>query len=270
MCSRRALLVVEARDVGRLQVDLRLAVHHPLGHRLADARPLLHPDGGRRPQALHLGRLAEQRQAVRRQRQQAVDRVLDADRLVAEHLRDELERVLELELEVLLRERQLGRRERRLLDRRDLVGLVEDRPVRVRADLEPLPVLALVHVRVHVADDRELDRGLRGEEARHRADVDHLVHRRRQRDRRAGHARDARAQMPHAITTVSASTSPRVVRTRRTRPSSTSMPEHLGVREHLSAPAACARSRMIVPKRSESTTATDGRVEAAERGSTRR
>ena len=102
-------------------------------------------------------------------------------------------RVLELQLEVLLRERQLGRRERRLLDRRDLVGLVEDRPVRVRADLEPLPVLALVHVRVHVADDRELDRGLRRQEPRHRADVDHLVHGRRQRDRRAGHPRDARA-----------------------------------------------------------------------------
>ena len=72
------------------------------------------------------------------------------------------ERVLELELEVLLRERQLGRRQRRLLDRRDLVGLVEDRPVRVRADLEALPVLALVHVRVHVAHDREVDRRLRG------------------------------------------------------------------------------------------------------------
>ncbi len=68
--------------------------------------------------------------------------------------------------------------------------------MRVGADLEALPVLALVHVRVHVAHDRVVDRRLRGEEARHRADVDHLVHRRRQRDGRARHARDPRR--PHA------------------------------------------------------------------------
>ena len=62
---------------------------------------------------------------------------------------------------------------------------------------------------------------------------------------------------PHAITTVSASNSPRVVRTRRTRPSSTSMPV-TSVFASTCAPFACARSRMTVPKRSESTTATDG------------
>ena len=43
---------------------------------------------------------------------------------------------LHLRVEVLLRERELGRRERRLLDRGDLLGVVEDRAVRVRADLE--------------------------------------------------------------------------------------------------------------------------------------
>ena len=188
----RLLALVEPRDVGRLQVDLRLAVRHPLGDRLADARAFLHPDGGRRPEPLHLGRLAEQRQPVGRQRQQPVDRVLDPDRLVVQHLGNQLERVLHLLLEVLLRERQLGRRERRLLVRRDLLGVVEDRAVGVRADLEPAPVLALVHVRVHVADDRELDHALRVLEVRHRADVDHLVHRRRQRDRRARHPRDLR------------------------------------------------------------------------------
>ncbi len=66
----------------------------------------------------------------------------------------------------------------------------------IRADLEAAPVLALVHVRVHVADDRELDHALRVLEMRHGADVDHLVHGRRERNRGTGHACDARA--PHA------------------------------------------------------------------------
>src|SRR5581483_7925744 len=56
----RALLGIEAGDVGRLQVDLGLAVHHPLGHRLADAWAFLDPHGGGRPQPLYLGRLAEE------------------------------------------------------------------------------------------------------------------------------------------------------------------------------------------------------------------
>ena len=38
------------------------------------------------------------------------------------------------------------------------LGVVQDRAVRVRADLQAGAVLALVHVRVHVAHDRELDR----------------------------------------------------------------------------------------------------------------
>ena len=65
-------------------------------------------------------------------------------------------------------------------------------------------------------------------------------------------------QTPQAITTYSASTSPRVVRTRRTRPSSTSMPSTSVLAETVSAPDACASSRMSVPARSESTTETLG------------
>ena len=63
----------------------------------------------------------------------------------------------------------------------------------IRADLEARPVLALVHVGVHVSHDREGDLAGRVLEDRHRADVDHLVHRGRQGDRCPGHARDARA-----------------------------------------------------------------------------
>ena len=61
----------------------------------------------------------------------------------------------------------------------------------VRPDLEPGAVLALVHVRVDVADDRVPDLHIRVLEERDRPDVDHLVDRRGQRDGRAGHPRDA-------------------------------------------------------------------------------
>ena len=152
------LVVVEAADVGLVAVDLRLAVDHPLGDGLADAGPFLDPHGRGRPEALDLGRLAEDRHAVRRQGDEAVDGVLHADRLVADDLGHQLERVLHLRVEVGLRERELRRRERGLLDRRDLLRVVEDRAVGVRADLEADAVLALVHEHVHVADDRELDR----------------------------------------------------------------------------------------------------------------
>ena len=65
-------------------------------------------------------------------------------------------------------------------------------------------------------------------------------------------------QTPQAITTTPASMSPRVVRTRRTRPRSTSMPSTSVLAAICSAPASTARSRMIVPARSESTTPTPG------------
>ena len=155
-----ALARIRARDVRLVHVDLRLAVDHQLGHRLARARALLDPDRRRRPQPANLGRLAEQRHPVVGHRQHAVDRVLHADALVADDLGHQLERDLHLRVEVLLGERQLGRRQRRLLDRRNLVGVQRDRAVRVGADLETGALLALVHVGVHVADDRVLDHRL--------------------------------------------------------------------------------------------------------------
>ena len=199
----RLLVVVEAAGVGGVEVDVRLAVHHPLRDRLADAGAFLHPHGRRRPQALHLGELAEDRHAVGRQRDEPVDRVLHTDRLVADDLGHQVERVLHLIGEVRLRERELRRGERRLLDRRDLLRVVEDRAVGVGADLEADAVLALVHEHVHVAHDRELDRARRGLEPRHRADVDHLVHgrasaecARRPSSRAAGSTRRRRSRPP--------------------------------------------------------------------------
>ena len=65
-------------------------------------------------------------------------------------------------------------------------------------------------------------------------------------------------QTPHAMTTTSASIVPREVCTRRIRPRSTSMPPTSVFGETSTAPASTARSRMIVPARSESTTPTPG------------
>ncbi len=61
---------------------------------------------------------------------------------------------------------------------------------------------------------------------------------------------------PQATTTYSASTSPRSVRTRLTRPPSTSIPVTSVFADTVSAPALCASSRISVPARSESTTPT--------------
>ena len=65
-------------------------------------------------------------------------------------------------------------------------------------------------------------------------------------------------QTPAAMTTTSASKSPLSVRTRVTLPSSTSMPVTSVIGARVSAPSAWARSRMIVPARSESTTPIPG------------
>ena len=60
-----ALVRVEAGDVGVAEVDLGVSVGHPLGDGPSDARALLDPHCCRRPETLHLGRLTEDRGAVR-------------------------------------------------------------------------------------------------------------------------------------------------------------------------------------------------------------
>ena len=93
----RLLVLPEARRIGGVEVDVRLAVHHPLGERLSDSRPLLDPDRRGRPEPLHLRQLAEDRHPVGREREDPVDRVLDADGLVADDRRHQLECLLHLQ-----------------------------------------------------------------------------------------------------------------------------------------------------------------------------
>ena len=110
------LVLVEAGDVAVVDVDLGVAVGHPLGHRPADARALLDPHRGRGPQPGDLA-LAQDRVAVAGQREQAVDGVAHLGTLGAEEVGHQLEGLLELGVEVVGGEGHLGRRQLGLLDR---------------------------------------------------------------------------------------------------------------------------------------------------------
>jgi len=65
-------------------------------------------------------------------------------------------------------------------------------------------------------------------------------------------------QTPQQTTITSVAMSPREVLIPLTRPPSTSMPSTSVLANTLSAPFSCARSRMIVPARNESTMPTEG------------
>ena len=253
-----ALMRVEAGDVRAVHVDLGGALDRPLGDRACDPRSFLDPDRGHRPEVLHLGRLAEDRHPVRGQREQPVDRVADSGALDGQDLGHQLERLLQLQVEVLGGEGELGGGERGLLDRRDLVRVHEDRTVRVGADLHVAAVLPLVHVRVDVADDREEDLARRLLEERDRADADHLVDGGRERDRGAGHLRDPRApdaaadedvlRLDRALVGVHSPDAPVL----------DVDPGHLGARGDRQRAEGLAASRISVPARSESTQPTPG------------
>ena len=171
----RGLLGIEARDIGGVDIDLGLAEDHPLGDGASDAGTFLDPDRGCGPQALDLRRLAQDRHAVGCEGEDAVDRVLLADRLIANDVGHELQRVLILLGEVIGGERKLGGGERGLGVRGDVLGVVEDRAMGVGADLQACAVLALVHVGVHVADDRVLNVALGIGKHGDGADVLHLM-----------------------------------------------------------------------------------------------
>ena len=97
---------VEARDVGMMGIDLRRALRHPFRDHAPDAGTFLHPHRRRRPEIADFGGLAEQREAVGRERQQPVDRVLHLGG--GEDVGHQLEGLFELLVEVVGCERQLG------------------------------------------------------------------------------------------------------------------------------------------------------------------
>ena len=182
------LLVVEAGDVGAVGVDdTGVAVGHPLGDDLRHTGTFLDPDGGGGPEVLDIGKLTETRHGVGGEGEQTVDGVLDLG--VAEHVH-QLDGLFHLLVEVVGGEGHLGRTERGLFVRRDLVGVVQDRAVGVGADLHRAGRLALVAEGVHIADDRVADLVVGLGEHIERADVGHLVHGRDERDVGVGHVGD--------------------------------------------------------------------------------
>ena len=189
-----ALFVVEAGNVGCVRVDhTRIAVCHPLGNDLGHARPFLYPNRSCGPQILNFDGLAKARHGIGRQAEQAVDGVLDLG--VAEHIH-QLDGLFHLLVEVVGGKGHLGRCERRFLVRRNLVGVMKDRSVSIRAHLHRTGRLALVAERVHVADDRIANLVVGFSENVHRANVSHLVNGRDERNRCSSHVGDAVA--PHA------------------------------------------------------------------------
>ena len=180
-----AFLGVEAGNVGAVRVgQMRVAVSHPLGDQLTDARPLLDPYRGGRPQVLDLDCLTDHRHGVRGEGEESVDGVLDLG--VPEHLH-QLDGLFHRRVEVVLAEGQLGGREGGLLVRRDGVGVVEDRSVGVGPDLHRSGGLALVAEGVHVAHDRVADFVVGGRQDVDGSDVGHLVDGRGEGDRGPGH-----------------------------------------------------------------------------------
>ena len=75
---RGELVGLEAVDVALVQVERRaVAVRQPLGHGAAHPRRMRHPHGLGHPEALDLGRLAEQRHVVGGEGEQAVDALFE-------------------------------------------------------------------------------------------------------------------------------------------------------------------------------------------------
>ena len=260
------LVRVEAADVGAVRVaQVRVAVGHPLGNDLSDAGAFLDPHCCGAPQVAHLGGLTEHRVGVGGQAQQAVDRVADLG--LAEHVH-QVDGLFELLVEIVGSERQLGRRQRRLLVGGDVVGVHEDRSVGVRADLHRAGGLALVAERVHVANDRVGDLLAALLQDVDRADIGHLMDRGREGDVGAGHRGDARA--PHAAgdRDVLGLDAALVGHDRRhlrpAGPSSVSMSSTSVLANTCSAPLSTASLRICVPVSSESTHDTLGCVETAE------
>ena len=110
---------------------MRIAVCHPFGNELCDARAFFDPDCGRRPEVFYFDRFAKHGHCIWRQREQTVDRIFDFG--VTEHVH-QLDCLLHLRIKIILSERQLGGRERRRFIRWNVVWVHENRTVRITTD----------------------------------------------------------------------------------------------------------------------------------------
>ena len=224
-------VTVEPGDVGGMGIDLGITLGHPLGDHLADRRTLLDPHRRHRPQVFDLNRLTQQRHGVGGEGEEAVDGVADLG--LRKDVGHQLEGLLHLLVEVLVREGHLGGGEERLAERGDFVGMVEDGPVGVGPHLHGAGCLAFVHVGVHVPHDREADLRPGLLEDRDGPHVDHLVDGRGERDRGPRHPGDPGAPHPAGHQHVVRLDPALVGHHRPDRPAFRLKIEHAGVGEHL-------------------------------------
>ncbi len=181
---------VEAIDVALPQIEVRPAVGHQLRNGLRRTTGMGDPDRLGQPETAQPIRLPEQGKPIRGEREHAVDGAGDLD---LPQRRDQLDRRLPGRDERLGVERVGGRHVVRRAVRTDVAGIDDHRLVTVTADGVVVPPLAEVEILVLMAQDRLPDlTGLAGKLGQRRGPRE-LVFDRRQRDRHAHHAADARS-----------------------------------------------------------------------------
>ena len=144
---------LEPVEVAFVEIGRRAAVDQPLGHGPADAQRMRHPDRLGQPEPADVARLAHEREAVGREREDAVDRAVDPDARLAQG-GHELGRPRPGLRERVRRELEHGRHDRRVAWVEQVGRVDRDRHVAVATDREPVRVLAEVHVAVLDADVR--------------------------------------------------------------------------------------------------------------------
>ncbi len=158
--GRSELVGLEPVQVAGVQVDARVAVDHPLGHRLGHAGRVGDPDRLGGPEAVELGVRAEQREVVGGEREHPVERVGELEPAVGEQAGQHPLRLGQREGEVVRGEvehRRLAVQAVHLVvvgPRGQVLDPDRDRPVAVGADADGLAVLAEVEVGVLVTQHR--------------------------------------------------------------------------------------------------------------------
>ena len=145
---------VEPGYIGLSQVHASLPVHNPLGHGLANPARVGDPHRLRRPEPLHLRRLPKDREAIRREREHAVETVFQWCIFQRRH---HLTRRGQGTRKVRRGEGHLSRRHGSVLVRQDVLGRHQQRLVQVRPYAVGLAVLPEVHRPVLVPHERLRD-----------------------------------------------------------------------------------------------------------------
>ena len=181
---------VEAIDVALPQIEVRPAVGHQLRDGLRRATGMGDPDRLGQPETAQPIRLPEQWEPIRGEREHPIDGAGDLD---LPQRRDQLDRRLPGRDERLGIERVGSRHVVRCAVRTDVAGIDDHRLMTVPADGVVVTPLPEVEILVLMAQDRLPDLSRLAGKLRQWRGPRELVFDRRQRDRHAHHAADARS-----------------------------------------------------------------------------